>query len=174
MIEGRQYQFGVSGLLYKSNLLLYDKQTGSLWSQLLSEAVTGALAGKHLAVLPAENTAWGTWRAAHPGTRVLSFFTGYARDYAEDPYAAYPLRRNAALLVAAEGQIKIYPFSELKKARSAVTDRVGGQELDIRYDRRTNTARIDNQPASVTAFVAFLDDLKAFYPQAGIYRAPHR
>ena len=58
VISGRRYDFGVSGLLYKRNLLLFDRQSGSLWSQLLSEAVTGPLAGARLKVLPAENTTW--------------------------------------------------------------------------------------------------------------------
>ncbi len=136
--------------------------------------MTGPLAGKRLVVLPAENTTWGAWKGAHPETRVLSFLTGYARDYKQDPYADYPLPRNPALLVSVAGRMKIYPFSALKKAQSPVIDHVGGQELSILYDRSTKTARIVDQRSEITAFVSFLDDLKAFFPEAEIYRAPRR
>jgi hypothetical protein len=174
LIEGRRYEFGISGLLFKRNLLFYDRETGSLWSQLLSEAVTGPLAGKRLVVLPAENTTWRAWKAAHSETRVLSFVTGYARDYKQDPYAEYLFPRNPALLVSVVGRMKIYPFSALKKAQSPVIDHIGGHEVSILYDRSNKTARIADQRSEVTAFVSFLDDLKAFFPEAEIYRAPRR
>ena len=56
MIEGRRYYFSVSGLLYKRNALFYDRETLSLWSQLLSQAVTGPMTGDRLAALPAVDT----------------------------------------------------------------------------------------------------------------------
>ncbi len=155
-------------------MLFYDLETGSLWSQLLSDAVTGPLAGKSLKVLPAENTTWGAWKTVHPDTQVLSFETGFHLDYREDPYAAYPLSRAPALLVASRGSVKIYPFSELKKGTSPLVDTVGGREITITYDRLTQTAHVENQPAEVSASVAFLDDLKAFYHGAEIYRRPRR
>lgn len=170
VIDGKRLRFGVSGLLYQRNLVLYDAETGSLWSQLLSEAVTGPLAGTKLEILPAVNTTWGAWKTAHPDTLVLSFATGYQRNYREDPYADYPLPRNLALLVAIGQSVKIYPFSELKKSHSPLVDQVGGQAIIINYDRTTRTARIEKQPARVTSFVGFLYDLKAFYPHAQIYR----
>ncbi len=107
LINGRRYEFGVSGLLYKRNLLFYDRQTDSLWSQLLSQAVTGPMAGRRLAVLAAENTTWRAWREEHPDTQLLSFVTGYPRDYKVDPYAAYPLPRSPALFVSAGGASRI-------------------------------------------------------------------
>ncbi len=139
-------------------------ETGSLWSQLLSEAVTGPLAGKTLKVLSADNTTWGDWQTVHPDTRVLSFTTGYDRDYRLDPYASYPFPRSPALLVMVGSSVKIYPFSVLKKFKGSLSDRVGDQELTILYDRKTQTAWIENQPAGVIAYVAFINDLKAFYP----------
>lgn len=174
MIDGRRHTFGVSGLLYHRNVFFYDLESGSLWSQLLSEAVTGPLAGKNLKVLPAENSTWGAWKTLHADTKVLSFATGAQRDYKEDPYAAYPLSRNPALFVAFGGSVKIYPFSELKKGDPRFIDRVGGQEITITYDRVMQIARVEKQPPEVNAFVAFLDDLKAFYPKAEVYRQPHR
>ncbi len=164
----------MSGLLYKRNLLFFDRETDSLWSQLLSEAVTGPLAGTRLTILPAENTAWGAWRTAHPDTLVMSFVTGYSWDYKHDPYASYPLARRPALLVAAGGVVRIYPFSQLKKTRSPVADDLGGHRITIFFDRKSKTARAESDGLSVvTFFVSFLDDLKAFYPEAQIFAAPH-
>jgi Protein of unknown function (DUF3179) len=174
VIDGRRLTFGVSGLLYRRNLVFYDAETGSLWSQLLSEAVSGPLAGTKLKIIPAVNSTWGDWEMAHPDTLVMSFATGYQRDYRADPYAAYPLPRRTALLVSFGGSVKIYPFSELKKSESPLVDRVGGQEIVINYDRTTQTARIERPPAGLTWFVGFLDDLKAFYAHAQIYRRPRR
>ena len=174
MIDGKRLTFGVSGLLYQRNLVFYDAETGSLWSQLLSEAIAGPLAGTRLKMLPAINTSWGAWKAAHPNTLALSFTTGYTRNYRQDPYATYPLPRSPALLVAFGGAVKIYPFSELKKSPSPLVDHIAGREITIIYDRATKTARIENQPAGVTAFVGFLYDLEAFYPHAQIFRRPRR
>ncbi|MBL8112185.1 MAG: DUF3179 domain-containing protein [Acidobacteria bacterium] len=87
--EGETYTFGSSGLLYRSNKLMYDHQTNSLWSNLTGEPVAGPLAGKgkRLAVLPLVVSTWGEWKSRHPATEVLSFDTGHRRDYA--PGAAY-------------------------------------------------------------------------------------
>jgi hypothetical protein len=173
IIQGRRYHFSVSGLLYRRNALYYDHQTDSLWSQLLSQAVTGPMTGARLAVLPAEDTTWKVWKDQHSETRVLSLVTGYDLDYRHDPYAAYPLDRSPALLVAAGGMIQVYPFSELGKAGTPlVVEDLGGERVTIVFDRKTATARVEgNRANAVTWFVAFLGDLKDFYPEAEVYRA---
>jgi Protein of unknown function (DUF3179) len=71
-IGGRTLSFGVSGYLYRNNLVLFDRETGSLWSQLLGGAVTGRLRGQELRRVPLVQTTWAEWKAAHPHTRVLS------------------------------------------------------------------------------------------------------
>ncbi len=162
-------------MLYQRNLLFFDRQTDSLWSQLLSEAVTGPLAGNRLAVLPAENTTWREWKKEHPESRVLSFLTGYPRDYNQDPYAGYPIRRSLGLLVSAGGKVMLFPFSELKKARSPVVEQMEPYSVSIVFDPRSNTARVQSENmAAVTYFVSFVDDLKAFYPEAEVYRGGRR
>ena len=169
-IGGGRHNFGVSGLLYKRNLLLFDRQTGSLWSQLLSEAVTGPLAGTRLRVLPAEDTTWENWRTLHSDTLVLSFATGYQRDYRADPYATYPLARAPALLVAADGQAEIFPFSQLHKARAPITERLGGQSFFVRFDPHSKTAQIESEsPSRIIWFVGFLEELRQFFPKAKVY-----
>ncbi len=88
-IEGRVLNFGVSGLLYNSDVLLYDRQTQSLWSQLLGQAISGPMKGHHLKMLPLSHTTWADWRKSHPATEVLSANTGMQRPYERDPYAGY-------------------------------------------------------------------------------------
>jgi hypothetical protein len=175
IIQGRRYYFSVSGLLYRRNALYYDHESDSLWSQLLSQAVTGPMTGARLAVLTAEDTTWKAWKDQHPDTCLLSPVTGYDLDYGHDPYAAYPLDRSPALLVAARGAIQIYPFSELGKAGMPLVEDVGGERVSIVFDRKSATARVEgNRADAVTWFVAFLGDLKDFYPEAEVYRAKRR
>ena len=77
------YRFGTSGLLYRSNKLMYDKTTRSLWEQYTGEPVWGPLVGQgiRLEVLPVVHTTWEKWHDAHPDTRVLNIRTGFSRNY---------------------------------------------------------------------------------------------
>ena len=81
--DGNTYTFGSSGFLYRSNKLMYDRQTRSLWNQLTGEPVLGELAASdvRLSLLPVVLTAWSEWLEQHPDTRVLSLETGNRRDY---------------------------------------------------------------------------------------------
>ncbi|MFQ5483563.1 MAG: DUF3179 domain-containing protein, partial [Nitrospinaceae bacterium] len=90
---GRTLTFGVSGLLYQSDMLLYDRQTESLWSQIKSEAVTGPLTGTRLRLLASTHTTWGDWKRRRPDTLVMSRNTGYRRDYGRNPYGDYDKNR---------------------------------------------------------------------------------
>ncbi len=81
--------FGVSGLLYQSDMLMYDHQTESLWSQIKGTAVTGAQSGQQLEQIPMQLTRWKHWLARHPNTQLLSRETGYNRDYDRNPYEGY-------------------------------------------------------------------------------------
>ena len=88
-IAGVQHQLGTSGFLYRSNKLMYDATTKSLWSTLTGTPVVGELVGKGIVLKPlyVVTTTWGEWRRRHPATRVLSLDTGHLRDYSEG--AAY-------------------------------------------------------------------------------------
>ena len=91
-VEGAVRRFGTSGLLYRSNKLMWDRKTDSLWSQLTGEAVLGpaAKAPGRLTALPSVVTRWADWRVRHPETSVVSLATGYKRDYAlGQPYGGY-------------------------------------------------------------------------------------
>ena len=85
VVNGRHLTFGTSGLLYRSNKLMFDDETHSLWNTFTGEPVVGALAGKEFKLAPhaVVTTTWGEWRRQHPSTSVLSLDTGYQRDYSE-------------------------------------------------------------------------------------------
>ncbi len=87
--DGNTYTFGSSGFLFRSNKLMYDRQTGTLWNQLTGEPVLGELVGSgiRLDILPIVLTTWGDWLSQHPDTQVLALDTGYNRPY--EPGAAY-------------------------------------------------------------------------------------
>jgi hypothetical protein len=88
-VGGVKRTFGTSGLLYRSNKLMFDEESMSLWSTVHGRPVLGALAGQplELTAYPVVTTTWKEWREAHPDTRVLSLDTGFQRDYSEG--AAY-------------------------------------------------------------------------------------
>ncbi len=85
----RVLSFGTSGMLYNSALVMYDRQTESLWAHFTSEALAGVLTGQRLATFPVAVVSWDDWRQAHPAGLVLSRDTGFGRDYGANPYPGY-------------------------------------------------------------------------------------
>lgn len=92
-VNGEVLDFGVSGLLYNSNLLMYDRRPQgegeSLWSQLLFKAVTGPAAGQELDVIPFTLVSWEEWQKQHPDTDVIAPKEAYKKRYKSDPYNSY-------------------------------------------------------------------------------------
>ena len=88
-IEGEVLELGISGLLYNSNVLLYDRTHDALWSQISFEAVSGPYAGRALRHLPWQLTTFGDWKQRHPDSAVANFNTGHLRDYHRNPYQQY-------------------------------------------------------------------------------------
>ena len=89
VVDGHEHELGTSGFLYRSNKLMYDRATQSLWNTLWGTPVVGPLVGEGVR-LPRRSvvtTTWGEWRRRHPNTEVLDLETGHSRDYAEG--AAY-------------------------------------------------------------------------------------
>jgi hypothetical protein len=184
----QQLTFGVSGLLYNSDMLLYDRKTRSLWSQIMRQAVSGPMKGAKLEAIPIEHTRWSEWRRRHPQTRVLSTETGYQRDYENNPYTGYEESRELwfpvgaqderyhpkepVLGVEVDGQFKAYPFVELEQSGDDVHDTLSGREIVVKYDRRNQsaTAAFVNGD-SLPAVTAFWFAWYAFHPDTGVYRA---
>ncbi len=182
-IKGKERFFGVSGLLYRSNVLMYDKKTESLWSQIKGEAVTGELTGTRLEVLPSTLTTWQKWRQQHPETEVLTTETGYSRNYDVDPYLDYyerqsgfwsffklgPGEKEKELVVGVviDGQAKAYPLRKIKIA-GRIADRLAGTELTLSFDKTTDALAVtDAQGDSVEQMTVYWFVWKAIWPETG-------
>ncbi len=185
-VDGNVLSFGVSGLLYNSDVLMYDRETDSLWSQILASAVSGPMVGKELDRLPVRHTTWRAWRNAHPQTQVLSIDTGHSRVYYRDPYRGYadtsriwfPVTNRDARLeekavvvgLEVDGVFKAYPFGRLPQGRTELSDDVGGIALTISYDRDAASAEVrDSNGNVIPTFTAFWFAWAAFHPETLVY-----
>jgi hypothetical protein len=105
----RLLTFGTSGKLYRSDLVMYDRQTESLWSQLEGRAIAGHLTGDVLARLPVQTVTWDQWREAHPDGQVLSRDTGVERDYGRNPYVGYDEAADDPFLFSGDPDPRLLP-----------------------------------------------------------------
>ncbi len=97
VLNGQETTFGVSGLLYNTNLIPYDRATQSNWSQMKMQCVNGSLIGTSAPVLPLIETSWKTIKQAYPNAKVVTTETGYSRSYDLYPYGDY--KTNNDLLI---------------------------------------------------------------------------
>ncbi len=88
-IEGVEVEFGTSGKLYNSNLVMYDRRTETYWSQIDGLAIVGELTGMELVPISIDTVVWRDWKVAYPKSEVLSQETGFSRPYGRDPYGSY-------------------------------------------------------------------------------------
>jgi hypothetical protein len=184
---GPYTDFGVSGLLYNSDVLLYDRQSESLWSQLKMQAVSGKRVGDKLTLLPASHTSWADWRARYPHTRVLSTKTGFRRDYQQDPYQDYAKQRQTYFPVSnqnaryhpkemvigvVQGEtVKAWPFAELAKTDEAVADTLGLEAVTVIFNAAARSARVmDASGEEIPSTIGFWFAWMAFYPQSEVYQ----
>lgn len=188
-IGGKLHDFGVSGLLYNSDVLLYDRQTETLWSQILSKAISGPMVGRELKTLPVAHTSWKSWRKKHPNTQVLSTDTGFGRDYSRSPYGDYdnngaiyfPVSKESrayhpkerVLGIEINGQFRAYPFEELAKLGSNVLqDAFAGQNLTVKFDVENRDGEItDVNGKAVHAVNGFWFAWYAFHNDTTVFKA---
>ena len=190
-IDGEASKFGVSGLLFNSDLVLYDRETESLWSQIETKAISGKLAGSTLTLLPLLVTTWDRWQKSNPKTLVLSNQQGFKRNYRHDPYSGYEtsshlffdvLRaapkefhtKERVLGIRVGGDTKAYPFSELRKYnQSYFTDTLNGKNIIVEWDADSETASIrDAETKSLlVSTVAYWFAWYNFNPKTQIFRA---
>jgi hypothetical protein len=124
----RVLEFGTSGMLYNSALVMYDRQTESLWSHFTAQAIVGYLAGQGLDQYAVDIVAWGAWRDAHPDGLVLSRDTGHERDYGRNPYPGYDDIDSPAFLF--EGEVD----GRLAAKELVVGIERGGDAVAVRTD----------------------------------------
>lgn len=89
IIDGESVEFGTTGKLYNSNLVMYDRKTDTYWTQIDGKAIIGELTGRELKEISIDTVSWLEWKEAHPDSEVLSQNTGYSRAYGRDPYGSY-------------------------------------------------------------------------------------
>jgi len=178
--------FGVSGLLYNSDVLLYDRETKSLWSQILGRAVSGKMAGQTLPRIPLMHTTWQDWRTRFPHSEVLSTRTGYDRDYTRNPYQGYANSRSVWFSVAQQderlhpkawvvgvemnGFFRAYPFDELALTDGTVRDTLGGATFTVHYDAVHRNAWVeDARGETIATIAAYWFAWQAFHPDTEIF-----
>lgn len=177
-------EFGVSGLLYANNLIMYDRQTGSLYGPQLE--VTGRcdlFNGEPLPLYPVLETSWRRWKELYPITTVVGSETGHSRDYRLYPYGPYdqvgnnqllynqpvdpsrPLKERVLGIRIGDDAGRGYPFSELAAlgSRAAVHEDIGGVPIAVFWDEA------DGQNA--VAYESLLNDMPlSFTAEAGGWR----
>lgn len=194
VLKGQAMTFGVSGLLYNSDMLMYDRQTQSLWSQIKATAITGPLKGTPLKQIPLIHTRWKAWLEKHPDTLVLSRNTGHWRDYGRSPYGDYDQSQRLFFPVSAsddryhnkewvvsvsiKGEAKGYPFAELRKAigesnRSGVVeDTLGGQKIRVIFSADDVSAHVENpQGQLIPSVMEYWFAWHAFHPDSEVFTA---
>lgn len=192
MVFDRRYRdqalsFGVSGLLYNSDVLMFDRQTRSLWSQLGMAAVSGEFAGTELKWLPSEQLTWEAWKERYPEGEVLNANTGHNRDYKNLPYGGY-LKSLSTMFpysgtreefppktwvtgVIINGQAKAYPLAEFPEDHW-IEDQISGHSLRIRYNSSESRFSIeDSEGKSLPSVQAYWFAWQAFYPKTQIWKS---
>jgi hypothetical protein len=158
-VRGRTFVFGSSGFLFRSNKLMYDQQTKSLWHHMRGEPVVGTLAdsGIRLTPRPVVTTTWRDWVRMHPRTVVLDINTGYARDYTPGrPYGAYyaspdtmfPVfprsprlaTKDVVFVLRLDPHRKLYPLGVFDR-QPVVNDALGGTPVVVVGRSATRTVR---------------------------------
>ena len=149
-INGDLYEFGVSGKLFRNVLVMYDRETKSLWSQLLGAAVDGPLKGTRLEMLAASFTTWGVWRREHPDGRVLKKL----EPSRQATYGGYWQSQDAGILG------EKYQDERLKTKQFVLGVRVNGQPKAYPYLRLSQESVV-NETFAETPLVVVFDDRSA-------------
>lgn len=146
-VKGRRLTFGVSGMLRNSGMIMYDKQTETLWQQFTGRALVGDMAGHKLEQIPAQLISFGQFTQSCKKSKVLSRKTGYHRPYGENPYIGYddasslpvmfkgdviallpPMEK--VIAVAVGGRAVAYP-SFLTSSRGVINDEISGVSVAV-------------------------------------------
>jgi hypothetical protein len=139
-------EFGTSGKLYNSNLVMYDRISKSLWSQAMAQAIVGKLAGLKLERVPFDVAYWKEWKQLYPESKVLSRDTGSTRPYGADPYGDYYTNGDVLFSVSNSddrlglkeivvgfennGQYKAYKLQEIEN-KKVINDQVNGRPIAL-------------------------------------------
>jgi len=147
-VVGTNTTFGVSGLLYNTNLIPYDRATDSNWSQMKLLCVNGELINTRATIIYVIETTWKTWKAMYPNTKVVSSQTGHSRSYGNYPYGNYKTNNNSLLFpinpkdnrlplkervhgIIINETAKVYQFKNFQDSIQVIHDSFQNKELVI-------------------------------------------
>ncbi len=188
-VDSEELTFGISGLLYHSDVLFYDHQNLSLWSQLEMKAISGPKAGTEMEVLPSVLATWSEWKKKHPNTLVLSKDTGFSRDYDNMPYGGYESSTNlmfpvensddryhpkekVLVVISSDNVAKAYAFKELNKVKTPLNDKVGLDEITIKFNSGEFVSAYDKAGNPIRSFVTYWFAWYTFRPDTLVFNAP--
>lgn len=123
-VEGATLDFGTTGQLRYSDLVMYDRQTESWWQQFTGQGIVGRYAGTKLRRVASEIIAFEDFSAAHPGGRVLSRETGFHRPYGRNPYAGYDRIDQSPFLFTGRTDVRLPPMERVLSVSVAGTHRL--------------------------------------------------
>ena len=183
-VDGRPLTFGVSGLIYNAQFLLYDRETESLWALYEGQAVAGPLAGKKLERLEVRQELMGAWFQRHPNTTVLARPERMKIDYRYSPYASYwvseklPFEvkardsryhpKEVVLGVRVGDKSRAYLGSILTAEGGRIVDDFEGKKIRIAYDTNSSTFQWD-VPHDVSVTDAYWFAWKSLHPDTEIW-----
>lgn len=190
IVKGEQIEFGTSGKLWNSNLVMYDRKTDSLWSQILGEAIAGEMTGTRLEILPSDQIRFGDWKRLRPEGEVLSRDTGTTRFYGQDPYGDYytspgtyfPVSKkddrlsdkDFVLGIVVNNKTKAY-FPPAIKTKGEVIDEFQGKTIIGRYEKELDVVRLFEKKADgtferINPFGAFWFSWVAAHPETELFK----
>jgi hypothetical protein len=181
--------FSASGLLYQSDLLLYDHKSKSLWSQLMRKAITGPYKGTSLDLHPSTQKNLFQILDQYPAVQVLgSPDKKSRRNYKATPYAAYdstprlhypinhidrsiPMKTPSLIIFNDEFSV-IVPLNQLNKEQKEMKVKLGNMSIPIQYNVEEKTMYCDSVFKGITCITAYWFALKTFFPESPVYRDP--
>lgn len=191
VVKGERVEFGTSGKLWKANLVMYDRKTDSLWSQVLGEAIVGEMTGAKLRLLPSDPLFYGYWKKVYRNGQVLSRDTGAERFYGYNPYGDYFSATEFALSLAKtreaslandafvfgiviNGKPKAYLVETVKRQGKA-EDEFQGVRIILRYDKGLDVVRVfkrlpDGKEDRLNPFSGFWFSWAAAHPDTELWK----
>lgn len=185
-INSETVEFGTSGKLYNSNLVMYDRKTDTYWTQIDGKAILGELTGMQLKEVSIDTVAWRDWKKEHPDSEVLSKETGFTRNYGNDPYGSYyedsnlffPVDNKDTTIhpktvifgIIVNGIYKAYQEDDLKRLK-LINDTVGGIDITLQRDS-AGIVKIMNQQTGeeIVKERDFWFAWYAFHPDTLLYK----
>ncbi|GIW66497.1 MAG: hypothetical protein KatS3mg095_0395 [Candidatus Parcubacteria bacterium] len=190
LVKGERVEFGTSGKLWNSNLVMYDRKTDSLWSQILGEAIAGEMTGEKLKILPSDIMKFSNFKKLYPQGLVLSRDTGALRFYGIDPYGDYyttpgvyfPVKnrdnrldeKSFVLGIIVNGKAKAYSVDAIKKI-GELEDKFEGKTIIVKYDKSAEVVRIFEKKTNgslerINPFATFWFTWVAVHPDTDLFK----